>query len=153
MSRETWEQSYKNPWQYKVCWSSGMEQTHEKPFLHSQPWLGCLYCLEFQWVCCNTAHESGNTQCPAKCWLCPCCHTSLTSLLRCQDPPRPPPFPFQAVAPMTCYYEWALQAHTLGLVPILTGNAFQASWLEHNLHWNAQELLFSSSKFAAQMVP
>lgn len=75
--------------------------------LYSFPAQGWFYCLEDGCVTTEVC-ESWDTQCPAKCWFCLCCHKSLTSLLRCQDPPRPPPFPFQADTPKTCFYKWAL---------------------------------------------
>lgn len=50
MGKETWEQSYKHVWRYKVCWSSGMEQSHKEPFIRSHPRGGLL---PGRWVCYN----------------------------------------------------------------------------------------------------
>lgn len=118
-----------------------MQQIHYEPFTHSQPRPGWFYCLEDGCVT-TKACESWDTQCPAKYWLSLCCHMSLTSLLRWQGPPRPPPFPFQADTPMTCFYKWALEAHTLPGSYANRECLTRYLAIEHNLHQNAKELLF-----------
>lgn len=73
--------------------------------LSALPALARVVSLPGRWVC-----ESWNTQRSAKYidyYACVGCHMSLIFLLRCQDPPRLPPFPFQADTPMTWFYKWA----------------------------------------------